>query len=112
MGSAAAIPCKLLKKWSHPPGLNRRPADYETIKSSQIAENSFHCPSFAPAIEAVVAQVEQVSEQVAAPPPFPITITAEVEQVRRLCASECVQLKGTPVPMPSSIQPRAHRGES
>jgi hypothetical protein len=54
-----------------PAGLNRRPADYETIQSSQIAENSSHRPSFAPAVEAVVAQVEQVSEQVTAPPPFP-----------------------------------------
>jgi hypothetical protein len=26
------IGCKLLKTWSHPPGLNRRPADYETIR--------------------------------------------------------------------------------
>jgi len=92
--------------------LNRRPADYETIKSSQIAENSFHCPSFAPAIEAVVAQVEQVSEQVAAPPPFPITITAEVEQVRRLLAWESIQTKGTAASMISAIQLRAHRGES
>jgi hypothetical protein len=58
-----------------------------------------------------VAQLEQVSEQVEAPLPFPLTTTAEVEQVRRLCASEGIQLKGTPVPMTSSIQTRAHRGE-
>jgi hypothetical protein len=44
--------------------LNRRPADYETIQSSQIAENTVHRPSFAPASEPVAAQVEQVSEQV------------------------------------------------
>jgi hypothetical protein len=54
------------KKWSHPPGLNRRPADYETIQSAQIAENAVYRPSFAPATEPVVAQVEQVSEQVEA----------------------------------------------
>jgi hypothetical protein len=59
-----------------------------------------------------VAQVEQVSEQVAAPLPFPMNTTAEVEQVRRLRASEGIQLKGTAVSMISSIQPRAHRGES
>jgi hypothetical protein len=75
------------------------------------AENSLHRHSFAPAIEAVVAQVEQVSEQVAAPLPFPIITTAEVEQVRRR-ASEGVQLKGIAVPIVSSIRPRAHRGES
>jgi hypothetical protein len=101
----------LILNWSHPPGLNRRPADYETIRSSQIAENPFHRPSFAAAIEAVVAQVEQVSEQVAAPL-FAITTTAEVEQVRPVRASEGIQLQSTVVPMISSIQLRAHRGES
>jgi len=92
--------------------LNRRPADYETIRSSQIAENSFHRPSFAPAIQTVVAQVEQVSEQVAAPIPFPMITTVEVEQVRRLRASESIRSKGTAVSMTSSIQLRAHRGKS
>ena len=101
-----------MKRWSHPPGLNRRPADYETIRSSQIAENSFHRPFFAPAIKVVVAQLEQVSEQVAAPLPFPITTTAEVEQVRRVRASERIQLQSNAVPMISSIQLRAYRGES
>jgi hypothetical protein len=89
-----------------------RAADYETIRSSQIAENSFYRPSFPPAIQAVVAHVEQVSEQVAAPLPFPISSTAEVEQARCRRASEGIQLKRTAVPMISSIQPRAHRGES
>jgi hypothetical protein len=92
--------------------LNRRPADYETIGSSQIAENTLHRPFFVPVIEVVVAQVEQVFEQVAAPLPFPITTTAEVERVRRQFASEGIQLKGTAVPMTSSIHPQAHRGES
>ena len=58
-----------------------------------------------------MAQVEQVSEQVAAPLLFPIT-TAEVEQVRLLRVSEGIQLKGTTVPITSSIHPQAHRGES
>jgi hypothetical protein len=92
--------------------LNRRPADYETLQSSQIAENAVHRPSFAPAIEAVVAQVEQVSEQVTASLLFPVTTTAEFEQVRRLPAPEGIKFKGTAVPMISSIQPRVHRGES
>src|SRR5581483_2413142 len=61
---------------------SRRRSDYETIRSSQIAENSFHRASFSPAIQPVAAQVEQFSEQVAAPLPFPIVTTAEVEQVR------------------------------
>ena len=59
-----------------------------------------------------MAHVEQVSEQVAAPLLFPITTTAEVEQVRRVRASEGIQLQSTAVPMISSIQLRAHRGES
>jgi len=92
--------------------LNRLPADYETIRSSQIAENSFHRPFFAPAIEAVVAQVEQASEQVAAPPPFPMTTAAEVEQVSCPRVSEGIELKATAVPMICSILLRAHRGES
>jgi hypothetical protein len=92
--------------------LNRRPADYETIRSSQIAENALHRPFFAPAVEVVVAQVEQVSEQVAAPLPFPMTTAPEVEQVSCLRVSEGVELKATAVPMISSILRRAHRGES
>src|SRR5690349_9488379 len=101
-----------MKRWSHPPGLNRRPADYETIRSSQILENAVHHPSFAPAIEAVVAQVEQVSEQVAAPIAFPTTTTAEVEQAGRWRTSQRMQFIGTAVPVTSSIQRRAHRGDS
>jgi len=60
----------------------------------------------------VVAQLEQVSEQVAAPVLFPITTTAEVEQVRRVRASEGIQLQSTAAPMIYSIQLRPHRGES
>jgi len=59
-----------------------------------------------------VAQVEQVSEQVAAPLPFPATTAAEVEQVSCLRVSEGIELKATAVPMISSILRRAHRGES
>jgi hypothetical protein len=99
-------------EWSHPPGLNRRPADYETFRSTQIAENTVHRPSFAPAIKRVVAQVEQVSEQVAAPIPFPNTTTAEVEQARRPTDWEGIQIKRTVVSRISSIRPRAPRGES
>jgi hypothetical protein len=80
--------------WSHPPGSNRRPADYETIQSLQLAEKSIHRLAVAPAIEAVVALVEQVSEQVGALLPFPMITAAEVEQVRRRRASEGIQLKG------------------
>src|SRR3954468_19586098 len=98
-------------RWSHPPGSNRRPADYETIQSSQIIENAVIRPLFAPAIEAVVAQVEQVSEQAAAPLPFPMTTAAEVEQVSCLRVSEAIELKATAVPLISSILRRAHRGE-
>jgi 6,7-dimethyl-8-ribityllumazine synthase len=67
---------------------------------------------FAPANNVVVAQLEQVSEQVAAPVLFAITTTAEVEQGRRVRASEGIQLQSTVVPMISSIQLRAYRGES
>ena len=59
-----------------------------------------------------MAQVEQVSEQVAAPLPFPATTAAEVEQVSCLRVSEGIELKATAVPMISSILRRAHRGES
>ena len=74
-----------------------------------MAENAVHRKSFAPAIEAVVADVEQVSEQVSAPLP---ATAAEVEQVRRPRAWEGTHLEGTAVSMISSIQRRAHRGES
>jgi len=30
MGTGIAAARKTLEKWSHPPGLNRRPADYES----------------------------------------------------------------------------------
>jgi hypothetical protein len=60
----------------------------------------------------VVAQLEQVSEQVVAALPFPITTRAEVEQVRRVRASQGIQLPSTAVPMNSSIQLLVHRGES
>jgi hypothetical protein len=89
--------------------LNRRPADYETIQSSQIAEDAVHRTSFAPAIEAVVAHVEQVSEQVSAHLP---ATAAEVEQVRRPRTWKEIHLKGSAVSMVSSIQRRAHRGDS
>jgi len=102
----------LILNWSHPPGLNRRPADYETFRSTQITENTVHRPSFAPRSKRVVAQVEQVSEQVAAPVPFPTTTTAEVEQDRRPRAWEGTQIKRTAVSMISSIRPQALRGES
>ena len=59
-----------------------------------------------------MAQVEQVFEQVAAPLPFSMITTAEVEQIRRLRARKRIQLKGTAVSPVSSIEPRADRGES
>ena len=59
-----------------------------------------------------MAQVEQVSEQVAAPRWFLIATTAEVEQVSCLRVSEGIELKATAVPLISSILRRAHRGES
>ena len=33
VGSRTWKQCKSLKLWSHPPGSNRRPADYESSKS-------------------------------------------------------------------------------
>jgi hypothetical protein len=100
-----------LKRWSHPPGSNRRPADYETIQSPQIVENAVHRPSFAPAIQAVVAQVEQVSEQVEAHVVLPTTTVAEVVQVRRL-ALERIRIKDTGIWIIFLITPQAHGGES
>jgi hypothetical protein len=67
--------------------LNRRPADYETTQSSQIAENSVHACQRAPATELVVAEVEQVSEQVGTPS---VSIAAEVEQAGAGVARGCV----------------------
>ena len=61
------IPCncrffKLL--WSHPPGSNWRPADYETILKAQLPENRERLrPPTAP-FDGISALVEQVSEQV------------------------------------------------
>jgi hypothetical protein len=86
-----------MKIWSHPPGSNRRPADYETFQPSQIAENAVHRRSFAPATEPGVAQVEQVSEQVAVPIPFASTTTVKVEQVRRLLAWEGIRINDTAI---------------
>jgi len=68
--SQSAIVFISLIRWSHPPGSNRRPPDYETFRSSQIADNTVHRESFGPAREPIVALIEQVSEQVAAPIPF------------------------------------------
>ncbi len=55
--------------WSHPPGLNRRPADYETNRSSQTAEKTDNEDEPRMPIMPVSADVEQVSEQVALPTP-------------------------------------------
>jgi hypothetical protein len=57
----------LILNWSHPPGLNRRPADYETILKPQITENTVNGVVFAPPPKGIAALVEQVSEQVALP---------------------------------------------
>jgi hypothetical protein len=71
--------------------LNRRPADYETFHSSQIAENADRRESFTPATEPIVAQVEQVSEQVATP--IPLLTTTIVECAPAALVSEDTQLR-------------------
>jgi len=67
-----------IEKLEPPAGLDRRPADYETFRSSQIAENTVYRESFASEIEPSVALVEQVSEQVPgfSSAPWPNGITA------------------------------------
>jgi hypothetical protein len=50
--------------WSHPPGLNRRPADYETLSGTQIVEYSVDGERSARPLERMAANIEQVSEQV------------------------------------------------
>ena len=95
-----------------PAGLNRRSADYETLRSAQIAETTLSGVASATPPKGNAAQVEQVSQQVAAPLPFPTTTAAEVEQDRRPPAGEGIQIKRTAVSMICSIRPRALRGES
>jgi hypothetical protein len=80
--------------WSHPPGLNRRPADYETFWVSQIVENGGHRTPFAAPNDSVPADVEQVSEQVGTPTPPSTRIAAVVEQDR----SPVPPWRGVPVP--------------
>jgi len=52
------------RTWSHPPGSNRRPADYEAILKPQITENKVNRVIFAAPPYAIAALVEQVSERV------------------------------------------------
>jgi hypothetical protein len=85
-----------LNQWSHPPGLNRRPADYETLQSSQLIENAIHHRPFAPANKRVAAQLEQVSEQVRAPAARSDTTAAEVEQVRPSVRSDGIRIERIP----------------
>jgi hypothetical protein len=59
-----------------------------------------------------VAQVEQVSEQVAAARQFATTTSAEVEQVRHLLGRQGFGVTDTISGIISSIQTRARRGES
>ena len=56
-----------MKIWSHPPGLNRRPADYETFLKPQITENTVNGVVSTTPPKCIAALVEQVSEQVALP---------------------------------------------
>ena len=51
--------------WSHPPGLNRRPTDYETPGDAQILDNRRMGAPFTTPPDGITAVVEQVSEQVA-----------------------------------------------
>ena len=53
--------------WSHPPGLNRRPADYETTLRSQIVEKTGIDAHPSAPVSGIAALVEQVSEQVGLP---------------------------------------------
>ena len=99
-----------MERWSHPPGSNRRPADYETSQSSQIVENAIHRPPFALATERVAAQVEQVSEQVSAPTARGNTTAAEVEQVHYSAASDGIRAERTPTLVVHSIHARAQGG--
>ena len=43
MGSFRLKALTVLKEWSHPPGLNRRPADYEAILSLLSQSQNYHC---------------------------------------------------------------------
>jgi len=75
---------KLLKiKWSHPPGLNRRPADYETTRIPQLLDSTAPLSTPRAPAERTAALVEQDSEQVAAPRAPSNTTAATVEQVAR-----------------------------
>jgi hypothetical protein len=52
VGRKLVAACKLLKDWSHPPGLNRRPADYESwgAQCSGLTGDAHECserPPFA-----------------------------------------------------------------
>jgi hypothetical protein len=66
MGDLIYRSCKLLILWSHQPGLNRRPADYETLAGSQIAENTVSREQPTRPFHGIWAEVEQVSEQATA----------------------------------------------
>lgn len=82
----------------------------ETIQSSQLVENAVHRPVFAPANEPVVAQVEQVSEQAAAPVPLPNTTI--VERAPSALVSGHIQIGVAALSMLSSTPSWASRGES
>jgi hypothetical protein len=99
-----------MERWSHPPGSNRRPADYETLQSSQLIENAIRHRPFATAIQRVVAQLEQVSEQVSAPTARGNTTAAEVEQVHYSAASDGIRAERTPTLVVHSIHARAQGG--
>jgi hypothetical protein len=94
-------PLTYLFCWSHPPGLNRRPTDYETSRESQILDNTRMGPPFTTPPDGITAVVEQVSEQVA-----PRTQWSQ----RAASDNRCTQTRflRSPQPLfPTSIRTRA-----
>jgi len=49
--------------WSHPPGLNRRPADYESANILQVIANPTHPRAFSATCGRNLPAIEQAIEQ-------------------------------------------------
>jgi hypothetical protein len=89
--------------WSHPPGSNRRPADYETTWEAQITENTADGPPSRAPSTGITAVVEQVSEQVAG-------------KIQRSCRAalreRCWPLRFPRAPLPSEVYQKRRGSDS
>src|ERR1017187_6346870 len=97
MNSLAAADGGVWQMWSHPPGSNRRPTDYETSRDSQILGNKGTGSPFGTPAEGIAAVVEQDSEHVEGRTP---PVTTGVAPDSGSCECERTLYVGMPVARP------------